>query len=146
LDHGVGPFQPLNDPSHHLGIVREHERSRYPEPFCNREIDVAWAGLTHRVDRTAVPGCCAGHEMLDSNGTSARWGWTRRRELSVVITLRIGDTRQRRIICLVVHRDFSEVDDLMKRFEVAVCVIDALPETHASRVFPQRHRGLALRL
>jgi len=40
-----------------------------------------------------------------------------------------------------VHHDFSELDDLMKRFEVAVCVIDALPETHATRAFAQRHRG-----
>jgi hypothetical protein len=35
----------------------------------------------------------------------------------------------------------EELDDLMSRFRISKCVIDALPEIHATRAFAERHRG-----
>ncbi len=47
------------------------------------------------------------------------------------------------MLYLDIPRIFSELDDLMEWFQVHRCVIDALPEIHATRVFAERHRGQA---
>ncbi len=53
----------------------------------------------------------------------------------------IGRKEKRRIVYLGVHHSFEELDELMRRFNVRLCVVDALPETHATRAFAQRHGG-----
>jgi hypothetical protein len=65
------------------------------------------------------------------------------RELHVVISRYLSDAsyRRRRVVYLGVHREFSELDGLMRRFNVYRCVIDALPETHATREFARRWAG-----
>ena len=35
--------------------------------------------------------------------------------------------------------DFLELDILMEQFHIRLCVIDGLPETHATRDFASRH-------
>jgi hypothetical protein len=47
----------------------------------------------------------------------------------------------KQVIHLTTTRDFSDLDGLMERFKIMRCVIDGLPETHATRDFAQRHRG-----
>ncbi len=39
------------------------------------------------------------------------------------------------------RQEYSELDQLMEQFNVRTCVIDALPEIHATRDFANRHRG-----
>lgn len=48
------------------------------------------------------------------------------------------------LVHLAVCHEFAELDQLMKRFRVSTCVIDGLPETHATRAFAQRHGGVYL--
>jgi len=45
------------------------------------------------------------------------------------------------VVYLGVHHDFTELDELIKRFSVHRCVIDAMPELHATRAFANRHYG-----
>jgi hypothetical protein len=52
-----------------------------------------------------------------------------------------GDEKPRHLIHLATCQDFSDLDSLMKRFQVWRCVIDGLPETHATRDFARRHPG-----
>ena len=61
------------------------------------------------------------------------------RQLHVVISRWDGETR--RVVYLGVLQEFSQLDDLMERFQVDRCVIDAMPETHATRAFAGRFRG-----
>ncbi len=64
------------------------------------------------------------------------------RELHVVISRRIQTNKEeRRVIYLGVHHAYAELDELMARFKVWLCVIDALPEIHATRDFARRHAG-----
>lgn len=63
------------------------------------------------------------------------------KKLHVVIARRRPGDRKRQIIYLGVHESFAELDDLMSRFKVSRCVIDAQPETHITREFAKRHRG-----
>jgi hypothetical protein len=65
------------------------------------------------------------------------------RELHVVI-LRSeddGDNPPRELVHVGTCQEFGELDTLLQRFNVHRCVIDGLPETHATREFAQRHRG-----
>ena len=43
---------------------------------------------------------------------------------------------------LGVYREFSDLDAVMSRYGVFTCVIDGLPETHATREFAKRHGGV----
>jgi len=46
-----------------------------------------------------------------------------------------------RIIHIASHPNFSDLDDLMTQFNVAICVIDAMPETRKAKEFQAKHRG-----
>jgi hypothetical protein len=63
------------------------------------------------------------------------------KRLHVVILRRDDDkdTKDQHLIHLTKCEDFSELDSLMERFHVRLCVIDGLPETHATRDFARRH-------
>ena len=50
------------------------------------------------------------------------------------------------MIYLGIHHDFAELDALMKRFSIRRCVIDAMPELHATRAFAKRHSGSGPRI
>jgi hypothetical protein len=45
------------------------------------------------------------------------------------------------VVHLAEYGDFSDLDALMKKFDVSCCVIDGLPETHATREFAKRQVG-----
>ena len=46
-------------------------------------------------------------------------------------------TRAMEFVC----REFGELDELMQRFDIRRCVIDAMPDIHATRAFARRHVG-----
>ena len=65
------------------------------------------------------------------------------KELHAVI-VRPGGYKENRldeVVHLAVCHEFSELDQLMEQFKVSVCVIDGLPETHATRDFAARQGG-----
>ena len=49
------------------------------------------------------------------------------------------------LLYLRVCPEFEELDDLMKRYEVWKCVIDAQPELHTTEAFAKRHRSKVYR-
>jgi len=61
---------------------------------------------------------------------------------AVVLWQSYEEPRQRVLVHLAVCRDFAELGELMKRFQIGRCVIDGLPETHATRDFARGHAGL----
>jgi hypothetical protein len=66
------------------------------------------------------------------------------RELHVVVSRRlesVGEGPIREVVWLGTADAYEALDGLMERFKVSRCVIDALPEIHATRAFAARHRG-----
>ena len=55
--------------------------------------------------------------------------------------VRKGVEPKREVIYIGTAQSYEEIDSLMERFKVSRCVIDALPEIHATRAFAERHRG-----
>jgi len=65
------------------------------------------------------------------------------RELHVVVLRRDSEQKNRQhVVHLSVCHNFEDLDAIMARFRVSFCVIDGLPETHETRKFAGRHRGV----
>jgi len=123
-------------------ILEEYERTKFPDRFYNLKVGVAWADTSNRVDAASVLACCGDEPMLERipNNVACTMGVDTGKDLHVVISRRIAGER-RQVIHIGVARAYSELDELMRRYKVATCVIDALPETHATRDFAGRHPG-----
>ena len=140
--HGYRISQLFSPMVHPGEILLEYRRTRFPERFYNMKIGLAWADVQNRLDAAAVMACCGEHGMAESSRERCTMGVDTGKELHVVISRWKGDLReQREVIYIGTHQDYSELDDLMKRFNVGCCVIDALPEIHATRAFAKRHAG-----
>ena len=63
------------------------------------------------------------------------------KDLHVVISRWLGDNKVREVVYLGTRQHYGELDELIRRYNVALCVIDALPEIHATREFASRHAG-----
>lgn len=125
-------------------ILREYRSTRFPDRFYNLKIGVPWADLERRVDVASVLALCSDIPMLEKAEGEGDFimGVDTGRDLHVVI-LRDDpdDPNLEHLVHLAVCQTFAELDELMERFRVTRCVIDALPETHPTRAFAARHRG-----
>lgn len=125
-------------------ILREYQTTHFPERFFNLKIGIAWADTQNRVDRAAVLACCGEEPMWEKarDEVGCTMGVDIGKDLHVVVSCRVGDERDlRQIVYLGAHQSYSDLDDLIRRFQVTCCVADAMPEMHATREFAARHRG-----
>jgi uncharacterized C2H2 Zn-finger protein len=120
-------------------ILREYQRTRHAERFYNLKIGLAWADAQNVLSASAVLALCGAHSIAEKSEAACTMGVDTGRQLHVVISRWNGESR--RVVYLGVLQEFSQLDDLMERFQVSKCVIDALPETHATRAFAGRFRG-----
>jgi hypothetical protein len=126
-------------------ILEEYETTRFPDRFYNLKIGVPWADLETRLDVMSVLSLCTDTPMYQScdDGTCIM-GVDTGKNLHVVIIRKDeneerDDRGKQHLIYVATCRDFSELDILMEQFHVRWCVIDGLPETHATRDFARRH-------
>lgn len=123
-------------------ILHEYRTTRFPERFFNLKIGIGWADTQNRITVPEVLKWCGEEGMLEGSEEPCTMGVDTGRELHVVITRRINPNEEtRQIVYLGVLHDYRELDDLMVRFNVYTCVIDALPEIHATREFARRLAG-----
>lgn len=123
-------------------ILEEYRTTRFPERFYNLKIGVPWADLEHRLDVPSVLSLCRDIPDLDSTCGYLCMGVDTGKQLHVVVMRRDPDREgPTELVHLAVCEAFEELDQLMSRYRISRCVIDGLPETHATRAFAQRHRG-----
>jgi hypothetical protein len=125
-------------------ILKEYRTTRYPDRFYNLKIGIPWADLERRLDVISVLSLCTEVEMPEKIDEERRcsMGVDTGKDLHVVILKYDEDNpAKQHVVHLGICRDFSDLDQLMKRFKVDRCVIDGLPETHATRAFAHRHQG-----
>jgi hypothetical protein len=124
-------------------IMEEYRTTRYPERFYNLKIGIPWADLERRVDAATVLALCGDEPLLASSEANCVMGVDTGRSLHAVILQETDPCQDRqRLVHLTECHDFHDLDVLMKRFKVDLCVIDSLPETHATREFAKAHRGV----
>jgi hypothetical protein len=117
-------------------ILRDYQKSKHPERFFNLKIGVAWADAQSVLSASAVLALCGSEPIAEKSEKECTMGVDTGRQLHVVISRWDGD--RRRVVYLGVLEDFAQLDGLMERFQVSRCVIDAMPETHATRAFSKR--------
>ncbi len=126
-------------------ILKEYRTTRYPERFYTLKIGVPWADLERRLDLSSVLSLCSEAvmpERADPTGTYTMGIDTGRQLHAVVLKMDSQDRNRQHVVHLSVCHDFEELDAVLARFRVCMCVIDGLPETHATRQFAGRHRGI----
>ena len=123
-------------------ILAEYKKTRFPERFYNLKIGIAWADVQNRLDAAAVLTCCGEAGLLERSDTECTMGVDTGDLLHVVIS-RFVETAEnlREVVWIGTVQDYPQLDDLMKRFRIRKCVIDALPDIHATRAFAKRHSG-----
>jgi hypothetical protein len=125
-------------------ILTEYRTTRFPERFYNLKIGVPWADLDRRLDIMSVLSLCQEREMAAAAERDGDhyMGVDTGKQLHVVILKMLTEGPEvQHLVHLAVCHDFSDLDALMERFRIDKCVIDALPETHATRAFALRHAG-----
>jgi hypothetical protein len=124
-------------------ILSEYQLTRFPDQFYRLKIGIPWVDLERRLDMASVLSLCTDAPMLEECKAPCVMGVDTGRALHVVILQPDDDDEKgerHRLVHLGVYREFSDLDALMKRFRIDRCVIDGLPETHATREFANRHR------
>jgi hypothetical protein len=125
-------------------ILREYRKTYHPERFYTLKIGIPWVDVENKLSPHQVLALCGDQGILDDSGRSCTAGIDTGRELHVVISRRRdpkGEDPKREVVYIGTAQSYEELDDLMKRFEVTRCVIDAMPEIHATREFAKRHGG-----
>ncbi len=144
--HGYRISQLISSKVDPAEILREYRSTRFAERFYNLKIGIAWADTQNRLTTAEVLACCGDHGMLDGidrRESSCTMGVDTGKDLHVVISRHIKDDKKnrRQVIYIGTRQHYEELDELMRRYNVALCVIDALPEIHATREFAGRHAG-----
>ena len=123
-------------------ILEEYRITRFPDRFYNLKIGIPWADLERRLDAASVLALCRHTPVKMPEKLPTVMGVDTGSQLhAVVIQPDIEQRTIRNVVHLQVCNEFEELDALMKKFRVTRCVIDGLPETHATRAFAKRHNG-----
>ena len=126
-------------------ILREYRETRFPDRFFNMKIGIPWADLDRRLDIMSVLRLCSDSvmpEAADGSGTYTMGVDTGRQLHVVVLREDFQDRKRQQVVHLRAYADFSDLDAVIARYRVQMCVIDGLPETHETRKFAERHRGV----
>jgi len=109
--------------------------------FYNLKIGNAYVEAENRLSVQEILSLCAGHGIESSDPGPCYMGVDQGKDLHVVIGKRWGD-KAGKIIHLGIYRDWEELDRLMDNFNIARCVVDALPETRNARAFAERFKSM----
>jgi hypothetical protein len=139
--HGYRISQLFSDKVDPGEILREYRTTKFPDRFYNLKIGIPWADLERRLDPATVLALC-GTEPMPERSQGCSMGVDTGKDLHVVILQPDHEDPERsHVVHLGTYREFGELDALLDRYGVMRCVIDGLPETHATREFARRNTG-----
>jgi hypothetical protein len=121
-------------------ILRQFRTTTNLTDFYNLKLGVAYVEASHRLSIQEVLNCCGMDGIAAGDHGPCYMGVDQGQPHHVVISRRHAE-KASQVIYLGVHRGWEEMDPLMRDFQVARCVVDALPETWNARAFADRHRG-----
>ncbi|MBN2325381.1 MAG: phage terminase large subunit family protein [Spirochaetes bacterium] len=119
-------------------ILKEFRNTTNRTLFYNLIIGNAWVEATNRLEISQVLALCGSRGNASSDPGPCFMGVDQGKDLHVVIS-KIGKGKGE-IVHLGIQKDWSELDKLMKAFNVARCVVDGMPETRNARAFAERHK------
>ena len=108
--------------------------------FYNLIIGIGYVEAQNRLSIEEVLALCGSDGIASSDTGPCFMGVDQGKDLHVVIGKRYPP-KSGKHIHINVYKDWSELDGLMKNFNISRCVVDALPETRNARAFAERHKG-----
>ncbi len=125
-------------------ILREYRRTYNPERFFTLKVGIPWADVENKLSTHEVLALCGDQGLLERSERSCTMGVDTGRELHVVISRRHdpkGEETKREVVWIGTAESYEELDAMMDRYDISTCVVDAMPEIHATREFAKRHPG-----
>jgi len=120
-------------------LTKFHETDNLTD-FYNLKIGIAYVEAENRLNIPQVLKLSADYGNQASDPGPCSMGVDQGKDIHVVIGKRNGQMAGK-IVHLGIYKDFEELDALMKNFNVARCIIDALPETRKARELADRFKG-----
>jgi len=121
-------------------ILHQFRTTHNLTDFYNLKIGVAYVEAENRLSVQQVLALCSDVGIASEDAGPCSMGVDQGKDLHVVIG-KNHPQKAGKIIHVAVYRDWEELDALMKKFKVARCVVDALPETRNARAFANRFPG-----
>jgi len=121
-------------------ILNQYRTTNNLQDFWNLKIGVPYVEAENRLSKEEVLALCSNYGIASSDPGPCYLGVDQGKDLHVVIGKR-HPGKAGQIIHLGVYRDWPELDQLMKNFNISRAVVDALPETRNARAFAERHKG-----
>jgi hypothetical protein len=121
-------------------ILHQFRTTNNLQDFYNLKIGLAYIEAHNRLSVEEVLACCGNDGISSSDQGPTFAGVDQGKDLHVVVGRKML-TRAGKIVHLGEYRDWSELDSVMKNFNVARCVVDAMPETRNARAFALRFPG-----
>lgn len=107
--------------------------------FWNLSIGIGHVDAANRLSVEQVLALCGTDGIPNKDSGPCSMGVDQNNGIHVVIGKRYPD--KGKIVYVGIHKEFEDLDDLMKHFNVSCCVIDGLPEQRKAREFAGRHEG-----
>lgn len=105
--------------------------------FYNLKIGVAYVEAENRLSIQQVLECCSLDGLQAGDPGPCFMGVDQGNDFHVVISKKHPGCSGK-VIYLGIHREWSELDELMNKFKVLRCVVDALPEKRNAKDFANR--------
>jgi hypothetical protein len=107
--------------------------------FYNLRLGQGYTDASHRLTAEEVLALCGGYDMVNSDKGPCFCGVDVGNVLHTTVGRYLDGSL--RIIFAGKLQDFSALHDVIESFHVAKCVIDGMPDIHASRSFADAHPG-----
>lgn len=108
--------------------------------FYNDKLGLPYVEAANRLSIQEVLDLCGNEGIVESDGGPCFLGCDQGGLLYVTIAKR-HPQKSAQVVYLGIHKEFEELDRLMKRFNVVRAVIDAMPEIRKARELAERYPG-----
>ena len=121
-------------------LMDEFSQGEHIEEFYNSRLGLAYIDAVNRLEVNQVLSLCGLHKIQLSDKGPCSMGVDQGKDLHVVIGKKLNKTTSR-IVYIGIKKEWSELDELMIKFNVRCCVVDGLPNTTNAREFANRFWG-----
>jgi hypothetical protein len=122
-------------------LLVEYRDGRRREEFFRSKLGLPWTSTEDRVTRSMVE-ACIDPDLEQHPDEHCYMGVDQRgSELHIVIRKRQKFATKSELLCITKVAKFDQLDFYVRRYDVDLCVIDALPNQHSARDFASRFPG-----
>jgi len=107
--------------------------------FYNFVLGEAYGGENQPLNRDLLLSCIQNNYDMEKTGSYTVMGVDQGNKLHVVV-FKVEEGRTR-LLHAAVYDSFGDLPNIMDRYEVVFCVIDALPNKHSARTFMNQYLG-----